>query len=432
VNPHHRLNPDDCTACAVCTVHCPVAEATLAFRGPKQTGPAYERFRLAGFSDDASIEYCSNCKNCDISCPSGVPVATFNMLARAAYSGKRGIVLRDLLIGHSGDIGKALRRVPACVVNFSIQNAMTRRLLDLVGLDRRAPLPAFAPSAERDRLRKGGQAAAASAGPSSAPARRGTVALFPGCFVNYYEPRVGTAVIGLLEKAGYEVIVPAGFACCGLPLVCGGLMSAARKRALTNSRALARLIKHDIPVITPCPSCALMLRHEYRDLFPDEEEFTDNIADIHEACSFFLGVLDRKELSLADARPPREQLAYHAPCHLRALGLGRPGIEVLQRIPGLRIEDTDAGCCGMSGSYELKKGHYEIGMRIGAALFKAVGESGATLAVSECGTCRVQIGHGAACPVAHPLTLLAECLNIPVIEESTGQGKALRRTLFKE
>jgi glycerol-3-phosphate dehydrogenase subunit C len=412
VSPYRRYNPDDCTACAVCTVHCPVAEATLAFRGPKQTGPAYERFRLAGLGDDASIEYCSNCKNCDISCPSGVSVATFNMLARAAYCDKRGIALRDLLIGHSGDIGRALRSVPACVLNFGMRNALTRRLLDLVGLDRRAPLPASAPLAERDRLRKGSTTAAPGRS-SRSPARRGTVALFPGCFVNYYAPRVGLSVIRLLEKAGYEVIVPESFVCCGLPLVTGGLMSAALKKARANSREAARLAGLGIPIITPCPSCALMLRHEYRDLFPDEEGLAYNAAGIHEACSFFLGVSDREELSLADARPPREPLVYHAPCHLRALGLGRPGIELLQRIPGLRIEDTDAGCCGMSGSYELKKGHYDIGMRIGASLFKAVEQSGAKLAVSECGTCRVQIAHGTACMVAHPLTLLAEYSGIP-------------------
>jgi glycerol-3-phosphate dehydrogenase subunit C len=412
VSPHHRYNPDDCTACAVCTVHCPVAEATSAFRGPKQTGPAYERFRLAGFGDDDSITYCSNCKNCDISCPSGVPVAVFNMLARAAYRDKRGTVLRDLLIGHAGDIGRALRRVPACVLNFGMQNSLTRRLLDRIGLDRRAPLPAFAPLAERDRLRQGSAAAAAPGRPSRAAARRGKVALFPGCFVNYYEPRVGSAVIGLLEKAGYNVIVPESFVCCGLPMITGGLMSAALKRARTNSRELARLTRLGIPVVTPCPSCALMLRREYRDLFPEEEGLADNSAGVHEACAFFSGLQDRREFSLADARPVRATLAYHAPCHLRALGLGRPGIELLQRIPGLRIEDMDAGCCGMSGSYELKKGHYDIGMRIGAALFEAVDKSGAKIAVSECGTCRVQIAHGAGCAAAHPLTLLAECLGV--------------------
>jgi glycerol-3-phosphate dehydrogenase subunit C len=399
----HRYNPDDCTACAVCTVHCPVSEATRAFRGPKHSGPAYERFRLAGLDDDASIAYCSNCKNCDISCPSGVPVATFNMLARAVYSGRRRVALRDLLIGHSGGIGRAFRHVPAGVLNFGIQNAASRRLLDMIGLDRRAPLPSFAPQSERGRLRKGSSA-------SRGGHRK--VALFPGCFVGCYEPRVGLAVIGLLEKAGYDVVVPENFVCCGLPLVCGGLMSAALKRARTNSRELARLAELGIPVVTPCPSCALMLRQEYRDLFPEEEGLADNAAIVYEACSFFLDMLDREELSLAGARLPREACAYHAPCHLRALGFGRPGIEVLRRVPGLRIEDTDAGCCGMAGSYELKKGRYAIGMRIGAALFSAVKESGAGFAVSECGTCRVQIRHGAACPVAHPLALLGECLGI--------------------
>jgi glycerol-3-phosphate dehydrogenase subunit C len=418
--PYHRYNPDDCTACAVCTAHCPVSGASPAFSGPKQTGPAYERFRLAGLGDDASAEYCSNCKNCDISCPSGVPVATFGMQARAVRRGGSGVLLRDLLIGHSGDIGRALRHVPAGVPNFGIRNAAMRRLLDLVGLDRRAPLPFFAPLSERNRLRKG----------MPPGGGRGRIALFPGCFVNYYEPRVGLAVMGLLEKAGYEVIVPDGFVCCGLPPVCCGLPTAALKRARTNSRELARLAELGIPVITPCPSCALMLRQEYRDLFPEEEGLADNAGIVSEACSFFLDMLDREELSLAGARPPRDLLAYHAPCHLRALGLGRPGIEVLRRIPELRIEDTDAGCCGMAGSYELKKGRYEIGMRIGSALFRAVRESGAGIVVSECGACRIQIGHGSACPAAHPLALLGECLGMfpsrPAPVRRDGVGRRMK------
>ncbi|MEI3478517.1 MAG: hypothetical protein V8Q84_04675 [Bilophila sp.] len=30
-------------------------------------------------------DYCSNCKNCDIACPSGVKISTLNMLARADW-----------------------------------------------------------------------------------------------------------------------------------------------------------------------------------------------------------------------------------------------------------------------------------------------------------------------------------------------------------
>ena len=113
MKPSSFHTPDACTACTICVAHCPVAKATMNFRGPKLTGPSYERFRLLGFGDEASLEYCSNCKNCDMSCPSGVPVATFNMLARTAYCREHPQPLRDWILAHSGDLGKLTAIAPA-------------------------------------------------------------------------------------------------------------------------------------------------------------------------------------------------------------------------------------------------------------------------------------------------------------------------------
>ncbi|MDR2800959.1 MAG: anaerobic glycerol-3-phosphate dehydrogenase subunit C [Desulfovibrio sp.] len=389
-------NPDDCTACAICTMHCPVAAATLKFRGPKLTGPTYERFRLSGFEDNASVAYCSNCKNCEIACPSGVPVADFNMLARADYSARHGHSARDMLTGHSGDLGKLSSRLPAFFLNTGLKNRLTRALLDQAGIDRRAPLPAFAPLSERRRLRKKNRGTKAN------------LALFPGCFTRYYDPNAALDIISLLETAGYTVGVPDEFACCGLPLLTGGLSEAARKRAQINSKILARLAENNIPVVTPCPSCALMLSREYGTLFSNDTRV--NNYPVSEAGDFILRLISKNRLSLKNARAPREPLAYHAPCHLRALGIGLPALEILKRVPGLQVENMDAGCCGISGSYGFKKGKYEIAMCIGQDLFRSLKNSGAKLGLSECGTCRVQMTHGSGLPAAHPLSILCDSL----------------------
>jgi glycerol-3-phosphate dehydrogenase subunit C len=103
-----------------------------------------------------------------------------------------------------------------------------------------------------------------------------------------------------------------------------------------------------------------------------------------------------------------EVLAYHAPCHLRAQGIGKPGLELLEMIPGLRLVDTDAGCCGIAGSYGFKADRYAIGLQVGQELFKAVRESGAGRVVSECGTCRLQITHATGATSLHPLSVLRE------------------------
>ncbi len=57
MKPASFHTPDACTACTICVAHCPVAKATMHFRGPKLTGPAYERFRLFGFGDDDLVGF---------------------------------------------------------------------------------------------------------------------------------------------------------------------------------------------------------------------------------------------------------------------------------------------------------------------------------------------------------------------------------------
>lgn len=393
-------NPDACTACTICTAHCPVAEATLKFRGPKFTGPAYERFRLLGFGDEQSLEYCSNCKNCDISCPSGVPVSTFNMLARAEYCRTNSQPFRDWILGHAGLMGRLTSILPAWMINLGMKNPVSRKVMDVMGIDGRAPLPSFAPLKDRRALRRMG----------SVPAADKLAVFFPGCFINYYEPHVGFDVIRLLEMAGYAVVVPGNFSCCGLPLVAGGFADAAIDYARINAMEIARWARAKVPVITACPSCALMLQKEYADLFPREEGLGEHGDIVHEACSFFLGEVAGGSLSLASANPAKERMTYHAPCHLRALGRGRTGLDLLRLMPGMEILDTDEQCCGISGSYGFKKGKYEIGMTVGSPLFSAMKQSGAALSLSECGTCRVQMRHGSGLAARHPLSVLRDAL----------------------
>mgnify|MGYP000488369177 CR=1 FL=1 len=92
---------DKCTTCSTCVAYCPVTKATRAFKGPKLTGPSSERFRLydetggGEISEIEALDYCSNCKNCDIACPSGVKISTLNMLARAEYCKRHKPPLRD-------------------------------------------------------------------------------------------------------------------------------------------------------------------------------------------------------------------------------------------------------------------------------------------------------------------------------------------------
>ena len=390
--------PDACTACTICVTHCPVAKATLKFRGPKLTGPAYERFRLLGFGDEASLEYCSNCKNCDISCPSDVPVATFNMLARAAYCRENPQPLRDWILAHSGDLGKLTALFPAWVLNFGMNNPISRLAAHILGIEKRAPLPSFGSLDARRALDRS----------KPVGSTEKTLVFFPGCFIRYYDPQTGLDLISVFEKAGYSVLVSKEFECCGLPMVAGGYADDARDKARNNSMELSHWAKQGIPVITACPSCALMLKHEYHDLFPDEG-LDNHAGHIIDACELIMDLIRFEELKLKHPEK-KQRIAYHAPCHLRAQGTGRNGLDLLRMVPGIEVTDMDAGCCGISGSYGFKRGKYDISMAVGADLFHALKTSKALLSASECGTCRIQMQHGSGIPAVHPISLVLQAV----------------------
>jgi glycerol-3-phosphate dehydrogenase subunit C len=100
-------------------------------------------------------------------------------------------------------------------------------------------------------------------------------------------------------------------------------------------------------------------------------------------------------------------LPYHVPCQYRGHRLGRPGIEVLDRIPGLRVIESEAACCGIAGTYGFKIEKYPIAMQVGEPLFEFVRQFGARLVVCDSETCRWQITHATGLPAIHPIELLA-------------------------
>ncbi len=406
-----HLNPDKCLACTTCVVHCPVADATPAFLGPRMIGPAYERFRLLGIIEDESLTYCSNCKNCEISCPQSVPVATITMLARLAQCRKKPPSFRDWIVAHGETLARALQFVPSGLKNFGIRLPVTRTLLDSIGIARECPMPEFAKTPFRSLIQEIQQEKSAK-----------TVVFFPGCYINYYEPETGVDLVAILNRAGYRVLVPEEFVCCGVPLVSGGFEEDARKNAGINAEELAACARENIPVLTACPSCRLMLTRESAELFPETVQKHEKPLII-DAQDFILRLLGTNELFLPQSNGNPLPVSYHAPCHARALGEGLPGFELLSRVPSLKMTNLNAGCCGISGSYGFKKEKYAIGQRIGEKLFAAVNASETAVVATDCGTCRLQITGATGKTTVHPIRLVRAALDGTLTNEE-GQSNA--------
>jgi glycerol-3-phosphate dehydrogenase subunit C len=232
---------------------------------------------------------------------------------------------------------------------------------------------------------------------------RRTVAYFYGCWVDFNERRLGQQVVAVLERNGIEVVVPRQ-QCCGIPAVVNSNTDLARKYGVENVRRLS-MLPAGVDIIASSTSCGLMLKHDYAHLLeiPGAEAVGSRVYDI---CEYLWMLHEAGELDL-DFQPVDTRVLYHAPCHLKSHGIGYPAMRLLKLIPGVRVEEVDEGCCGISGTYGVKVEKYDLSMKIGSRLFEAVKAAGSDSVLADCETCRMQVEHGAGSRSAHPIDILA-------------------------
>jgi glycerol-3-phosphate dehydrogenase subunit C len=389
-----RESLDHCVKCTICETFCPVSKVTPLFPGPKYVGPQAERFREAGGSVDASLDYCSGCGICTQVCPQGVQIAEINSQARAELWHQRGIPLRNRLIARPSTLGRLAAPV-APLANAVIGNRALRALGErTLGIHRDAPMPRFARRSFQRWARR-----------RPAPAAEKAVVYFHGCSTNHYEPAVGRMVVGVLEHNGLGVHVPRQ-GCCGLPLQSNGAFDDARAYVRRLVASLAPYAQRGYDIVTNSTSCGLMLKREAREILEVEDDDLRVVSErTYDLCEYLLLLHERGELD-TDFQPLPLTVPYHAPCQQRGHGIGKPALDLLALVPELRVIELDVDCCGIAGTYGLKKEKYDIAMAVGERLFREVREAEADVAACDSETCRWQIVHGSGVPAVHPVELL--------------------------
>jgi glycerol-3-phosphate dehydrogenase subunit C len=398
-DPMHELlrnSLDHCVKCTICETVCPVSNVTPLFPGPKYAGPQAERYRVQGQpSLDSSVDYCSGCGLCTMSCPQGVRIAELNAHARHQLKERAGVKLRDRLIARPtvvGRLGTPVAPLANAILKLGPARVLAERTL---GLHREAPLPRFAGRRFTTWARK-----------HRGPATGTRIVYFHGCGTEYYEPDVGEKVVAVLEHNGFRVEIPKQD-CCGLPLQSNGLFDDARGYALRLARSLAPHARDGALIVGNATSCTLMLKREAREVLglEDDPDLALVSGQTYDICELLLELHDAGALK-TDFEPVNETVAYHAPCQQQGHWMGKPAVELLRLIPGLDVRELNARCCGIAGTYGLKREKYKIAMDAGADLFGQVEASGAGTVVCDSETCRWQIEHGTKRPSIHPIELL--------------------------
>ena len=427
-----KSNPDVCIRCATCMAVCPVSRVTPKFPGPKQAGPGAERFRKPGErSVDEWIDLCIGCHLCDLVCSSGVNISELNLIAKAKYLDEKGRPLRDWFLTHSYLFGR-LGSFFSPLVNRLLRNSQMKWLVESVfKIDRRKELPGYESTTFRQWFRKHrsqgnhqetirSRQTVEVANPPPPPFSKGgrggsephskdrkKLAYFYGCYINTNEIDVGKATVQVLEANGFDVTLPPQ-RCCGIPMLGNGDFKAARKMGLYNVPSLLHAIRSGSDIVFSSTSCGYMMKHEYSRLLsiPNAGEVSQHLHDLFE----FLTNLKESDGLNANFKELPVRVGYFAPCHLRALGIGLPALEILRLIPGLKIDNIDADCCGMGGTFGFKKEKYEISQEIGKDLAETIDRLKPEIILSDCEGCRMQIRHLTGLKVLHPIQILRDAL----------------------
>ncbi len=400
-NELQRMSLDMCVKCTICETACPVSAVNPLFSGPKFVGPQGERFR-DDEPVDHSVDYCSSCGTCSVVCPQGVNVAELNSLARAVMKAEDGVPVRDRMITQTTLMGKAMTPI-APIANAVLDNKLARYAMEkVVGVHRDAPMPTARTQSLHSWLKKRPK-------PTKQPTR-GALVYFHGCAGGYFEVEAAKKAIEVLEFIGYEVLVPEQ-GCCGLAEQSNGLF----EQASASVRKLVKQLRTagtDLTIISTAGSCTGMLKHEAHQILGiHDEELLDVGTRIREISEFLMELYEADELP-TDFQPIEMRMPYHAPCQLKSQGIGTPAADLMRLIPGLEVLDSGATCCGIAGTYGLKKEKYETAQAVGKPLFDMVKENTDGLAACDTETCRWQIEKSSGVKTIHPIVLVHQAYGL--------------------
>ncbi len=379
----------------------PAEEASPRAKANLLRGVLSGRLELATLTRDELkqiMDLCFHCHSCRIECPAGTDIPRLVSEAKGAYVAAKGLTFSDWVIGHL-DWLAAAGSLLAPLANSVLGCRWTRWLLEkLFGIAQGRKLPRvdarpFLRRAERKRWTR--------LRPHDGP----KVALFLDMYANYFDPQLAETLVKILHQHGVQVYVPPEQKSVGTPALAVGAMERFRHLAEQNISVLAEAIRQGYHVITPEPAAALTLIHEYRWMIDDEDAHlvAENTS---EATTYLWRMHTSGKLEL-DFQPIHTTLGYYLPCRLRALEVGAPGENLLRLIPGLVVRRIEEGCCGMAGTFGLKREHYRTSLRIGWGVISRLWDPAIQAGATECSACKIQMEQATTKPTLHPIKLLA-------------------------
>jgi glycerol-3-phosphate dehydrogenase subunit C len=396
---------DICHGCRLCFNLCPsfpaLFEATDRHAG--------EVRGLTAAETDRVIDLCYECKLCEIKCPYTprdghefqLDFPRLILRAKAVKAKEHGVKLREKVLANPDLLGKLGSAAPR-LANWGCHQKFQRVMMEkMLGIHRDKRLPDFAAETFEKWIERVGL-------PPEPAEPAAKVAIFPTCFVNFYNPAPGIAAVEVFAKNRCAVKCPKQN-CCGMPALDGGDADFARRQARANVESMLPLVRQGYKIAAINPTCSLTMRKEYLNLLPGDEvkEFAAAVVDPHE----LLYQLRRAGKFNTDFRSTPASIAYHVPCHLKAQAIGLRSRDLMRQIPGVEVTTVDA-CSAHDGTWAMKREFFELSMKWGEKAFSGMRNAGARIMASDCPLAAIQIEQATGVHPMHPIEVLARAYRI--------------------
>ncbi|RZN36326.1 MAG: FAD-binding oxidoreductase [Methanosarcinales archaeon] len=367
-----------CVNCGYCKSVCPISTVMGGETGSRsfiqllRFGKLKQTTTAESHQSAKMLKLCLGCLRCATRCPSHASVGELLFTQKTAP-----LLVRQTMHTWASDQDRFSRYARVFGRMRPITNPVAKTLLKRsIPRFRKGAIPAVEP--------KPNVTADITAGNSL------NVAVFAGCASKILDDDVFNSMIRVLEKSGFNVVVPEQ-QCCGLPMIEQGMYDLARDVARKNVSVFSDT-RYDA-IVTACASCTMMLRKSAELLKDNDDDGVRRAAErvsriTYDIGEFLLKHLDEKAFS---GKKLDTRVAYHNPCHLAATGVN--GGELLKRIVSDFVELGD-GCCGGAGTYSFM--HPEISLKIFDRKAAEIREIAPDVVVTTCPSCELQFKHGLA------------------------------------
>jgi len=378
-----ELSPElahQCVKCSACRSVCPTYSVVKEERSSPRGRLALAEAVVDGLiplAEDVIQQWneCAMCRRCEWICPNEVEYKEIMFRARNLAKDK---IKKDI-------VKSAVYNGLAMMGNFITKTAMkfSPKLLEFYGKASKKEvkeynaifldtgIPKFTklipkPTAKPFSLRGNEYKTEKS---------KGRLLFFTGCMIDAFYGKTGENVIKLMNKVGYDVVVPKNIRCCGAPQLYGGEVELFEKLYKHNKREID---KYDFDyIVVACPTCGGALKEEYK--YPVKD---------------FAEILN--EEGMVTFRGNGEKVTFHFPCHSYTAMKTSPDIyrNVLNNVKNAQyIEGEQAMmCCGFAGYFSVA--NYEVATELQKRKIKDIENTEAKYVLSDCPGCVFNIADG--------------------------------------